>query len=398
LRKNKLYILITILTSIFLFSTAAVYNQCTALFEELSVEEAEEEMAKEEAEEEDKEEEEVQEVSEEKPAKEGTEEEIEEVAEQEEEDEEQANEEVEEEKTPPTIELQIYEGPTYSDADEVCYYRVEAIVTGNPIPAISFSKDDSGSAWGSTKCQVNLHDPTETYTLTATATNSEGTVADSLILSWGCKEEPPGGESGGDGDGEDGLDFELPEWGGREIMGSQIYYDFIENAPSAIWKSDLWHVYPAPGLLLRTFGDTYTRYGAVFYRYHGILEDVSGYPRVLETHPYEYNQGFICGIYQNITIPENATFRTKIGFLRGHAPEYSIRFQVFFDETGDSFGDYCDWHQIMSFHKDYSGVLYNYTADLDILAGKTGNFVFLVRWGRSGEECCAIWVDPAIYN
>jgi len=381
LRKNKLYILLAILTSIFLFSTAAVYNQCTALLEELSVEETEEEM------------------EEEEPAKKETEEKIEEVAEEKEEEEEQTNEEVEEEKTPPTIELQIYEGPAYSDADEVCYYRAEAIVTGNPIPAISFSKDDSGSAWGSTKCQVNLNNPTETYTLTATATNSEGTVTDSLILSWGCEEEPPGGEGGGDGDEEEeGLDFKPLEWDEREIMGSQIYYDFVENAPSAIWKSDMWHVYPAPGLLLRTFGDTYTRYGAVFYRYHGILEDGSGYPRVLETHPYEYNQGFICGIYQNITIPENATFRTKIGFLEGHAPEYSIRFQVFFDETGDSFGDYCYWHQIMSFHKDYSGVLYNYTADLDILAGKTGNFVFLVRWGRSGEECCAIWVDPAIYN
>jgi len=32
-------------------------------------------------------------------------------------------------------------------------------------------------------------------------------------LSWGSEEEPSGGEGGGDGDGEDGLDFEPPEWG-----------------------------------------------------------------------------------------------------------------------------------------------------------------------------------------
>ena len=32
----------------------------------------------------------------------------------------------------PTIKLQIYEGPTYSQSDSVCYYRIEAVVTGSP--------------------------------------------------------------------------------------------------------------------------------------------------------------------------------------------------------------------------------------------------------------------------
>jgi hypothetical protein len=30
----------------------------------------------------------------------------------------------------------------------MCYYRVEAIVNGNPIPAIKFSKDDSNGTIG----------------------------------------------------------------------------------------------------------------------------------------------------------------------------------------------------------------------------------------------------------
>jgi hypothetical protein len=87
-------------------------------------------------------------------------------------------------KEAPTISLEIYEGPTLDGS--ICYYRVEATVTGSPNPTVSFSKDDSGGAWGSKKAQVNINNPGDTYTLTATATNSEGSATTSIALSWGC--------------------------------------------------------------------------------------------------------------------------------------------------------------------------------------------------------------------
>jgi len=90
----------------------------------------------------------------------------------------------------PTIELKIYEGPIYSSGDGVCYYRIRADVTGEPNPDIDFSKDDSGGAWGSKKVQINLNDPSESYTLTATATNPEGSASDSIVLTWGCNRPP----------------------------------------------------------------------------------------------------------------------------------------------------------------------------------------------------------------
>lgn len=91
--------------------------------------------------------------------------------------------------TTPTIKLEIYEGPTYAEAGGICYYRVEAVVTGNPTPTVEFSRDDSLGAWGSKKVQVNLYNPNETYTLSATAINSEGEAKGNIILRWGCEEE-----------------------------------------------------------------------------------------------------------------------------------------------------------------------------------------------------------------
>ena len=88
----------------------------------------------------------------------------------------------------PTIKLKIYEGPTYSAADDICYYRVQAIVTGSPAPVISFSKDNSNGSFGKDKAQVNLTKSSPSYTLTAKAKNSAGEATGSMTLDWGCTE------------------------------------------------------------------------------------------------------------------------------------------------------------------------------------------------------------------
>ena len=80
-----------------------------------------------------------------------------------------------------TINLQILEGPIYSPEGDVYYYRVEAIVTGNPLPTVTFSKDDSNGVWGKTKAQVNLYKG-QSYLLTATATNAYDRQTANIIL------------------------------------------------------------------------------------------------------------------------------------------------------------------------------------------------------------------------
>jgi len=86
----------------------------------------------------------------------------------------------------PIIKLQIYEGPTYSQADDVCYYRIEAIVTGSPAPTVTFSKDDSNGSFGSKKVQINLTKGSPNYALTAKVKNSAGEATATLNLTWGC--------------------------------------------------------------------------------------------------------------------------------------------------------------------------------------------------------------------
>jgi hypothetical protein len=108
--------------------------------------------------------------------------------ESEEEPKEEEEEEETEEKTAPTIKLEVYENATLEGG--VCYWRVRAVVTGDPVPKIKWNKDDSLGSLGDKIAQVNLNDPSETFTLTATATNSEGAAVDSINLIWECNSKP----------------------------------------------------------------------------------------------------------------------------------------------------------------------------------------------------------------
>lgn len=98
----------------------------------------------------------------------------------------QSNEDGEGKKSEPTVDLKIVEGPEYSAVDDVCFYRVEAEVAGNPAPDIEWSKDDSNSSYGDNIAQVNLTRDEPDYTLVATVKNSEGSATESIDLSWGC--------------------------------------------------------------------------------------------------------------------------------------------------------------------------------------------------------------------
>jgi len=90
----------------------------------------------------------------------------------------------------PTIALDIYDGPEYSEPDDMCYYKVEAIVTGMPEPEIEFDVDDNVDLIGPGRVEVYVA-AGDSYTLTATATNPQGTASFSIVLKGEYNEATP---------------------------------------------------------------------------------------------------------------------------------------------------------------------------------------------------------------
>jgi hypothetical protein len=156
IKKKSLYIILTLVISVIIFTTAAICTQCGA-----NIDKAIGGLGSN--------------VDEEPPAEEPP-----------------GEEPPEGESEAPTIELTIHEGPLYEEDGGICYYRIKATVTGNPEPVIEFSEDFSDGTLGDDIAQVNLYDPGETYTLTATATNTIETAEYSIDITWGCEE--PGAE------------------------------------------------------------------------------------------------------------------------------------------------------------------------------------------------------------
>ena len=70
----------------------------------------------------------------------------------------------------------------------MCYYKVEAIVTGMPEPEIEFDVDDNIDLIGNGRVEVFV-EKGESYTLTATATSLHSTTSVSIPLRGECVEE-----------------------------------------------------------------------------------------------------------------------------------------------------------------------------------------------------------------
>jgi len=180
MKRNKFYIFLIILTVIALFSFAAVCNQCTAdTGDKIDVDENDAD-------------------DDDDAASNNNDDDADDDSGS---DDDADDDDDDADKEAPTITLEVYEGPLYSADDDVCYWRVKAIVDGNPNPTVSWSKDNSDGSFGNKKAQVNL-DRGESYTLKATATNSEGSVEETILLEWGCDDPDPDPEPDPDPDPE----------------------------------------------------------------------------------------------------------------------------------------------------------------------------------------------------
>lgn len=273
----------------------------------------------------------------------------------------------------PAITLAVYEGPIYLAADEQCYWRIEANVSGNPTPDVEFNRDDSGGSLGPNKVQVNLGDPSETFVLTATATNSEGSASHSITLDWGCEEE------------NEDFEFEIST-ATEEMYQPIVVYDFYEEAPYARWEHAS-HV-------IDWDEDWYAGQAWVSCVASSWFEDGAKHFRVLNTVTGE-DECQLIGIFpnlsENITIPAEARFKAKVGFLVTSTTA-GVLFRIrFFD--GSNWYKFPDGYGIQC---ENDGVLDILDIDLSSIAGKSGKISLEVAPDDCSRECRIAWINPRI--
>jgi len=137
-------------------------------------------------------------------------------------------------KEAPTIVLEVYDGPDYSESDNIYYYRVEAIATGTPDPEVKFSEDDNVSLIGTNRVEVGV-DIGDSYDLTATAENLAGTASVTITLDGPFGEEVAEGEeiteeeSGAGTEEEEAGEEEAGDEAGEEEAGDEAGEEVAEE-------------------------------------------------------------------------------------------------------------------------------------------------------------------------
>ena len=246
-----------------------------------------------------------------------------------------------------------------------------AITTGNPtILSWSISNASSVTIIPDIGAVANTGDrevsPTETTEYLITATNGGNISTRSVIV-----------------EVSDVSGVAHVEW----LGSSNVVYDFIEQAPSAVWRS---------GRLTGTFlvktisfpGATNDSDGFACYRLNTKLTDGITYARLLETHPCWIDDGFIGGMYSDIFIPAGAKLKLKVGIING-ATSGKVRFKVHIADIG-----YTAWSQPVA----YADGVKTAEIDLSDFAGQTRTFELYVDTDGVSTQDWAAWAEAKIVN
>lgn len=173
----------------------------------------------------------------------------------------------------------------------------------------------------------------------------------------------------------------------KTVSAAGVFYDFISKAPTASWGSGAGSL-PFPG------SDSDNR-GFALYRDKAQLEDGSTRARVLETHPQWVSNGWIMGVYPQLTIPSDAELKITVGFLQGATGGDGVTFEIQFEEF-QGLKVAPKKYSVLSCGATYDGKLDSISKDLNYLAGKTGNFILYVNAGQNSGQDWAVWAEAKI--
>jgi len=135
--------------------------------------------------------------------------------------------------------------------------------------------------------------------------------------------------------------------------------------------------------------------GFALYRNNWQLEDNNTWAKVLETHHQWISDGWIMGVYPQVTVPSNAQLKVTMGFFKGATGSDGVTFEVEFQEfLGLQVAPKI--YSILSHTATYDGKLDTLTEELNSVEGKTGNFVLYAKAGQSSGQDWAAWAEAKI--
>jgi hypothetical protein len=124
------------------------------------------------------------------------------------------------------------------------------------------------------------------------------------------------------------------------------------------------------------------------FRYDAVLEDDQVYAKVLLTRPQSWDEfGSIIGIFKIENLPQKATFKTTIGFLKEVDQTDAAEFKVFVNKDPSFFAaERCF----------YDGRMDDLVLDLGRYPGQDVEIVLEVHVLTALTRHLAVWVDPRI--
>lgn len=124
------------------------------------------------------------------------------------------------------------------------------------------------------------------------------------------------------------------------------------------------------------------------FRFDALLEDDKVYSKVILTHPDSRDDiGLIVGIFKIENLPEKATFKTSIGFLKAANQTDGAEFKVFVNEDPSFYTNERCY---------FDGRLDDLALDLGRYSGQDVDIVLQVRALNTSAPNLAVWVDPRI--
>lgn len=159
-------------------------------------------------------------------------------------------------------------------------------------------------------------------------------------------------------------------------------YSLYEHAGQAIWKT---------GAGSLTFsGPPDNPDGFVAKTHYGYLNPGVRAVLMLETRPQMISQGWIEGLYPEMTLPENVHLRSYIGFNKGADASDGVTFYVFI-HAGNTYSK-------VAVEKLFPRQYKKIDIDLTPWAGKKVQLILKITAGNNSQADMAIWVNPRLEN